>query len=65
MNIAKVAELIAQGRMQPAGLAAFERREEGKDGSSVFRVSTNTRLRRSERYGDQLTLVHSQKSVNG
>ena len=30
VNIARVAELTAQGRMQPAGLAAFERRVESK-----------------------------------
>jgi uncharacterized protein YdeI (YjbR/CyaY-like superfamily) len=32
-NIAKVAELTAAGRMHPAGLAAFERRDRRKDPS--------------------------------
>jgi uncharacterized protein YdeI (YjbR/CyaY-like superfamily) len=31
-NIAAVEELIAQGRMQPSGLAAFERRREDRSG---------------------------------
>jgi uncharacterized protein YdeI (YjbR/CyaY-like superfamily) len=32
INIAKVAELTAEGRMRPAGLAAFEQRAEAKSG---------------------------------
>jgi len=32
VNIAKVAELTAQGRMQPAGLTAFEARSEARSG---------------------------------
>lgn len=32
INIARVAELIAEGRMRPAGLAAFEKREELRSG---------------------------------
>ena len=32
INIAKVAELTAQGRMRPAGLAAFEARTEARSG---------------------------------
>ena len=34
-NIAKVAELTAAGRMHPAGLAAFERRDRRKDPSAT------------------------------
>jgi len=32
INIAKVAQLTAEGRMRPAGLAAFEQRSEAKSG---------------------------------
>jgi uncharacterized protein YdeI (YjbR/CyaY-like superfamily) len=32
INIAKVAQLMKEGRMRPAGLAAFERRSEAKSG---------------------------------
>lgn len=32
VNIKRVAELTAEGRMQPAGLAAFERRKENRSG---------------------------------
>jgi uncharacterized protein YdeI (YjbR/CyaY-like superfamily) len=36
INIAKVAELTAQGLMMPAGLRAFERREEARSGVYSF-----------------------------
>ncbi len=36
VNIKKVAELTAQGRMQPAGLAAFAKRTEDKSGVYAF-----------------------------
>jgi uncharacterized protein YdeI (YjbR/CyaY-like superfamily) len=32
VNVAKVKQLIEDGRMRPAGLAAFERRQESKTG---------------------------------
>src|SRR4051812_9247165 len=36
VNIAKVAELTAQGSMMPAGLRAFERRQEARSGIYSF-----------------------------
>ena len=36
ININAVAELIAQGRMQPSGLAAFERRREDRSGVYAY-----------------------------
>src|SRR4051812_49121318 len=36
VNIAKVAELTAQGQMMPAGLRAFERRDEARSGIYSF-----------------------------
>jgi uncharacterized protein YdeI (YjbR/CyaY-like superfamily) len=36
VNVAKVAELTAQGRMLPAGLAAFEGRDRAKEGIYSF-----------------------------
>ncbi|MCY7388201.1 MAG: YdeI/OmpD-associated family protein [Burkholderiales bacterium] len=36
INIARVAELTSQGRMQPAGLAAFARRSEAKSGIYAY-----------------------------
>jgi uncharacterized protein YdeI (YjbR/CyaY-like superfamily) len=44
INIAKVAELIAQGRMLPAGLAAFERRDVGKEGVYSFEQAEEPQL---------------------
>lgn len=36
VNLAKVEQLLAQGRMRPAGMAAFEAREEEKTGIYAF-----------------------------
>jgi uncharacterized protein YdeI (YjbR/CyaY-like superfamily) len=36
VNIARVAELTAEGRMQPAGLAAFERRHPDRSGTYAY-----------------------------
>ncbi len=36
VNIAKVAELTAKGLMKPAGIAAFERREESRSGVYTY-----------------------------
>ncbi len=36
INIARVADLTSQGRMQPAGLAAFARRSEAKSGIYAY-----------------------------
>ena len=36
VNIARVAELTAEGRMQPAGLAAFERRRPDRSGTYAY-----------------------------
>ncbi len=36
VNIAKVRKLIEQGRMRPAGLAAWERRDEARSGIYAF-----------------------------
>ena len=36
VNIARVAELTAEGRMQPAGLAAFERRRPARSGTYAY-----------------------------
>jgi len=40
VNIAKVAELKAAGRMHPAGLRAFEERDRRKDGSYSYERAT-------------------------
>jgi uncharacterized protein YdeI (YjbR/CyaY-like superfamily) len=40
VNIAKVAALIADGRMQPAGLAVWERRDEARSGVYSFEQAT-------------------------
>jgi uncharacterized protein YdeI (YjbR/CyaY-like superfamily) len=40
VNIAKVQALIADGRMQPAGLAVWERREEARSGVYSFEQAT-------------------------
>jgi uncharacterized protein YdeI (YjbR/CyaY-like superfamily) len=40
INIAKVAELKAAGRMHPAGLRAFEERDRRKDGSYSYERAT-------------------------
>ena len=47
VNIAKVAELIAQDRMLPAGLAAYERRDPSKEGVYSFERAEE-RLAREE-----------------
>jgi uncharacterized protein YdeI (YjbR/CyaY-like superfamily) len=39
INVARVAELTAQGRMQPAGLAAFEQRRADQSGIYSWVVS--------------------------
>ena len=36
VNVARVAELTAQGRMQPAGLAAFEQRRADRSGTYAY-----------------------------
>ena len=36
MNVARVAELTAEGRMRPTGLAAFERRSAAKTGTYAY-----------------------------
>jgi uncharacterized protein YdeI (YjbR/CyaY-like superfamily) len=36
VNIAKVAELTAKGLMKPAGIAAFEKREESRSGIYAY-----------------------------
>ncbi|MDQ1702412.1 MAG: hypothetical protein QOF57_1664, partial [Frankiaceae bacterium] len=36
VNVAKVAQLTAEGRMRPAGIAAFERRTEARTGVYSF-----------------------------
>ena len=51
INIEAVAELTAQGRMQPSGLAAFERRRE--DRSGVYAYETRE-LELTPAYADQL-----------
>ncbi len=40
VNVRNVERLIAEGRMQPAGLAAFEARTDGKTGSYSFEQRT-------------------------
>ena len=47
ININAVAELTAQGRMQPSGLAAFERRRE--DRSGVYAYENRDRRARRRR----------------
>jgi uncharacterized protein YdeI (YjbR/CyaY-like superfamily) len=44
VNIGRVAELTAQGRMRPAGLAAFERRSEAKSGIYSYEQRKQARL---------------------
>jgi len=44
INIAKVAELSAHGRMLPAGLAAFERRDVAKEGVYSFEQAEEPQL---------------------
>jgi uncharacterized protein YdeI (YjbR/CyaY-like superfamily) len=39
-NVGHVRRLIAEGRMQPAGLAAFERRDEARKGASAVTRAT-------------------------
>lgn len=39
VNIARVAALSAEGRMQPAGLAAYERRTEARSGQASYERS--------------------------
>jgi len=48
VNIAKVATLTAAGRMQPAGLAAFEARSAAKSGVYAFERTEEARLERAE-----------------
>jgi uncharacterized protein YdeI (YjbR/CyaY-like superfamily) len=44
VNIAKVKELTAQGRMRPAGLAAFEARSEARSGVYAYEQRDKARL---------------------
>ncbi len=44
INIARVAELSAEGRMQPAGLAAFEKRTEARSGIYSYEQRTRPAL---------------------
>jgi uncharacterized protein YdeI (YjbR/CyaY-like superfamily) len=44
VNIARVAELAQQGRMKPAGLAAFEQRSEAKSGIYAYEQRKNAAL---------------------
>jgi len=46
INIARVAELTKLGRMQPAGLRAFEHRRESKSG--IYSYENETRILRAE-----------------
>ena len=48
INIARVAVLTAQGRMQPAGLAAFEKRSEARSGVYSYEQRTNPTLNEDE-----------------
>lgn len=41
VNIKRVSELIQEGRMQPAGLAAFEKRREERSGVSSFEQNSH------------------------
>jgi uncharacterized protein YdeI (YjbR/CyaY-like superfamily) len=44
VNVAKIAELTARGRMLPAGLAAFERRDVTKEGVYSFEQAEEKQL---------------------
>jgi uncharacterized protein YdeI (YjbR/CyaY-like superfamily) len=44
INIARVKELIARGRMRPAGLKAFERRTDDRSAIYSYEQRTNTKL---------------------
>jgi uncharacterized protein YdeI (YjbR/CyaY-like superfamily) len=44
VNIGRVAELTAQGRMRPAGVAAFERRSEARSGIYSYEQQKEARL---------------------
>jgi uncharacterized protein YdeI (YjbR/CyaY-like superfamily) len=44
VNIGRVAELTAQGRMRPAGVAAFERRSEARSGIYSYEQRKEARL---------------------
>jgi uncharacterized protein YdeI (YjbR/CyaY-like superfamily) len=48
VNIARVAELTREGRMKPAGLAAFERRSEAKSGIYAYEQRKNAALAPNE-----------------
>lgn len=48
VNIARVAALTAEGRMQPAGLAAFARRVEGKSAIYAYEQAHTAELTRAE-----------------
>ena len=48
VNVAKVAELVAQGRMLPAGLTAFEGRDVAKEGVYSFEQPEDPQLAREQ-----------------
>jgi uncharacterized protein YdeI (YjbR/CyaY-like superfamily) len=48
VNVGKVEELIAQGRMQPAGIAAFEARNHKKTGVYAFEREQHAELAAEE-----------------
>ena len=48
VNIARVQELTQQGRMQPAGLAAFARRKEAKSGIYAYENRKSAVLARAD-----------------
>lgn len=49
VNIDKVAELTDQGRMRPAGIAAFERRSEARSGVYSYEQRRNAELEPEQR----------------
>jgi uncharacterized protein YdeI (YjbR/CyaY-like superfamily) len=48
VNVARVEELTRQGRMRPAGLAAFEKRSEAKTGIYAYEQKEGAALEKAE-----------------